>query len=128
MAARAAAVDAVFMLQADQIVAIEIEEIGRPLIGGDVFLRQFQAHLLWIVVTRIRIVDGNGKQASFSVFGRERGAQIGRECGNAALARQIVSDKCDARGQRQFARLRGSAQKSFLIGISAGLRDIYQLG
>jgi hypothetical protein len=87
------------MLQAYEIVAIEIQEIGGPLIGGNVFLRQLQAHLFRIVVARIGIVDGNGKQAPFSVFGCERGAQVGRESSNAALPRQIIPNERNARGK-----------------------------
>ena len=112
VAARGAAVDAVFMLQADKIVAIEVQEIGGPLIGGNILLRQFQAHLLRIIVARIGIVDGNGKQASFSVFGCERVAQVGRESGNAALARQIIPNKSNARGQRQAAGFQRDGQRS----------------
>ena len=103
VAARGPAVDAVFMLQADEIVAIEVKKIGGPLIRGNVLLRQFQAHLLRIIVAGIGIVDGDSEQASFAVFGCERGAQVGRERGNAALARQIIPHKRDARGQRQAA-------------------------
>ena len=68
----AAAVDAIFMLQANKIVAVEVEEISGPLIGGQIFLVKFQAHLLRVFVARIGIVDGNGKQAPLSVFGGER--------------------------------------------------------
>ncbi len=45
VAAGNAAIDSVFMLHADEIVAIEIEELRSPLIRGQVFLLQFQAHL-----------------------------------------------------------------------------------
>ena len=62
VAARGPAIDAVFMLQTDEIVAIEVQEISGPLIGGNVLLVQFQAHLFRIIVARIGIVDGNGEQ------------------------------------------------------------------
>ena len=71
VAACIAAVNAIFMLQADQVIAIEVEEIGGALVGRKVFLGNLQAHLLWIVVARIEIVDGNREQPSLSVFGRE---------------------------------------------------------
>ena len=112
VAARGAAEDAIFMLQTDEIVAIEIQEIGGPLIGGKVLLRQLQAHLLRIVVAGIGIVDGNGKQAPFSVFGCERVAQVGRESGDAALARQIIPNKSDTRGQRQGAGFERDGRRS----------------
>ena len=38
MAARAAAVNAIFMLQTNKIVAIEVKKISGPLIGGKVLL------------------------------------------------------------------------------------------
>ena len=124
MAARGAAIDAIFMLQAHQIVAVEVEEIGGPLIGGNVFLGQLQAHLFRIVVARIGIVDGNRKQASLSVFCCQRSAQVGGESGNAALPRQIVSDKSNARGQRQaagfqFDRQRGGCASSNSLSVGA---------
>ena len=119
VAARGAAVDAVFMLQADQIVAIEVEKIRSPLIGGNVLLRQLQAHLFRIIVAGIGIVDGDGEQASFSVFGCERGAQVGRESGNATLARQIISNKRNARGQRQAAGFKRGEQRAGRIRCSS---------
>ena len=50
LAARNPAIDAVFMLQADKIVAVEIEEFRGPLVGGKILLLQFKTHLLRIFV------------------------------------------------------------------------------
>ena len=50
MAARDTAVNAIFMLHAYKIIAIEIEEIGGPFVGTKVFLRKLESHLfaaLW---------------------------------------------------------------------------------
>ncbi len=112
MTAGDSAVDAIFVLQANKIVAIEVEEISGPLIGGNVLLCQLQTHLLRIVVAGFGIVDGNGEQASFTVFGCQSVTQVGRESGNAALARQIVSNKSDARGQRHAAGFRRDGKRS----------------
>src|SRR5665213_108739 len=90
----------VFMLQADKIVAIEVQELCCLFIGGNIFLRQFQPNPLGIVVMRIRVIDWDRKEASFSVFGRESIAEVSCESGNAALARQVISNKRNTGGQR----------------------------
>ena len=72
--ARNPAVDAILMLQADKIVAVEIQELGGSLIGSDILLLKFQAHLLRILVARLRIVDRNGKQAFPAILVSECGA------------------------------------------------------
>ena len=61
VAARDSAINAIFMLKADQIVAIEIEKLRGPLVGSQIFLFEFQAHLLRILVVRFGIVDRNCK-------------------------------------------------------------------
>ena len=50
LAPRWPAVDAIFVLQAHQIITVEVEEIGGTLVGSDVLLHQFKAHSLRIVV------------------------------------------------------------------------------
>ena len=50
VAARRPAVDAIFMLNADQIVAVEIKEFRGPFVGAQILLLQLQTHLLWILV------------------------------------------------------------------------------
>jgi len=50
MLACRAAVDAVFMLHADKIVAIEVEEIRSPHVGSAIFLFEFEAHLRGVIV------------------------------------------------------------------------------
>ncbi len=102
VAACGAAVDAVFMLQAHKIVAVEIQEVGGTLIGGHVFLLKFQTYLFGVVVMRIRIVDRDCKQPLWTILGPESRAKVRGESRNAALARKIVPDKGNACRQRNW--------------------------
>ena len=56
------AVDSIFMLKADQVVAIEIQELRSPLIGGQIILIQFEPDQFRIVVACVWIVDRNRKE------------------------------------------------------------------
>ena len=48
MIARYATIDAVLMLKADQVIAVEVEEFRGPFVGTEIFLFKLQAHLLRI--------------------------------------------------------------------------------
>ena len=74
MAPGGAAIDAVFVLQADEIVAIEVEEIRRSLVRCNVLLFKFQPYFARIFVTRVRIVNGNCEQALVAIFGPQSAA------------------------------------------------------
>jgi len=43
--ARNTAIDAIFMLHADQVVALKLREFGSSFIGGHIFLVKLQADL-----------------------------------------------------------------------------------
>ncbi len=101
MAACNPAVDAVFMLQAHQVVAVEIEKVGSSQVRSEIVLSQFESNLLGIVVRSIGIIDGNCKKAFGAVLGTDSGAQVGSERCYAALPRQVISHKGHACGQRQ---------------------------
>ncbi len=62
MAACGSAINAIFVLHANKIVAIEIQEIRGPFIGAQILLLQFQTHLLWVLVAGIGVVDRNREQ------------------------------------------------------------------
>ena len=113
-----APVDAIFVLQAYQVVAIEVQKIGGAIIGRDIFLIEFQTHSLWIFVARLRIVDRDCKEAVCSIFRRHGRAQVGRECGDAALAGQMISNKGDTSWQRQSAGLQ--------IGFLRTIRSVFE--
>ena len=94
--------DAVFVLHADQIISVEIQKLGCPLVRSLVFLGKLQSYTLRIVVGRVRIVDWNGEEPRVTVFSRYGGTQIRGERGDAALPRQIVANEGDASWQRQW--------------------------
>ena len=87
--------DSVLMLQADQIVSIEVEKLGSPFVGTLIFLSQLQSDSLRILVGRIRIVDWNCEKPCIAIFVCYCCAQISRERSDATLSRQVVADECD---------------------------------
>src|SRR5579859_7084082 len=87
VAAGGASEDAVFMLQTNEVIAIEVEELRGSLVRSNIFLRQFQANLFGVFIARIRIVDWNCKEATNPELSTESVAQVGRECGDPAFAR-----------------------------------------
>ena len=95
VAAGRAAEDAVFVLEADDIGVGEIEEIGRPQVGVDLLLLDFEPHLRRVVVSRRDVVDRHHEAIRPGILGRDRRAKVVRECRDPALPRQIVADECD---------------------------------
>ena len=69
MAAGAPAEDAIFELQADQIDAVDIQEIGGAPIGLEIFLGQFEAHTRGIGIAILDVVDRHGDAGRVAVFG-----------------------------------------------------------
>jgi hypothetical protein len=78
--------DAVLMLEANDIVAVEVQELGGTLIRRRIFLIDFQPHPFGILVVTIRIVDGNCEKTGPAIFGRNCRAQVGCEGRDATLS------------------------------------------
>jgi hypothetical protein len=97
MASRNSSKDAVLVLQADQVIPIEIEEFGSTLIRGAIFLLKLDAYLFGILIAGVWIVDRNCEEVATAKLGCHRSAQVRCERGNATLSWQIVADKSDAR-------------------------------
>jgi hypothetical protein len=87
--------DAVFVLQADEIHIVAVQEIRGPPVRGWVILHQLEAHARRIGVAVVGVVHGQGEASRLRVRGGDGLAQIGREGGNPALARQIIADEGD---------------------------------
>src|SRR6185437_220462 len=68
MAPRSAAKDAIFMLQADEVIAVEVEKFCCPLVGTHIFLRNLQPYLFWIFIARVRIVDRDREESLSPIF------------------------------------------------------------
>jgi hypothetical protein len=96
VAAGPSAEDAIFVLQADEIDIVDVQEVGSAAIRVDVLFRQFETHTRWIGVTLFGVVNGQGNAGGARIFGGDGLAQVGGKRGNATLARQVVADKGDA--------------------------------
>ena len=96
MTARAPAEDAIFMLQANEIHVVGVQEVGGPEIRVNILLRQLKSNTARVGVAGLDVVDRQGDARGFRVFGSDGLTQVGSECGYAALARRVVTDKRNA--------------------------------
>ena len=85
--------DAVFVLQADEIYIVGMQEVGGAEIRVDILLRQFKSNAGRIGIAALDVVDGQGNARCSTVFGGDGLTQVGGERGDAALARQIITDE-----------------------------------
>src|SRR6476646_10768780 len=95
MAAGDATEDAIFVLQDDQIHAVEVDEVRRAPVGLDITLIQLEAHTWRIGVALLCVVDRNGEDARLRRLSCERLTKVGRKCCDATLPRKIVADNSD---------------------------------
>ena len=91
--ARPSTEDAIFVLQAHEVYVVDIQKVGGAAIRVNILLRQFKSNAGWIGVAGLDVVDGQGNARCSAVFGGDGLTQIGGECGDAALARQVVADE-----------------------------------
>jgi hypothetical protein len=96
VAARRAAEDAVFMLQANEVHVVAVEEISGASIGGGVALRDFEADARRIVVARFGVVDRQREARRVRVGGGDGFTQVGGEGRDAALPRHVIADEGDS--------------------------------
>lgn len=101
VSAGAPSIDAVLVLQADNIVAVEVQELCCAFIRSGIVLIKFQSDALRIVVVTFGIVDGDSEETRIAVFHGDCSAQISRERRNAALSGKMVPNKRDACWQRK---------------------------
>ena len=87
--------DAELVLQTNNVGVAEIEEIGDPAIGIEIFLLDLETDLGRIVVAFGDVVHRDHETVGGGVLGGHRGEQVVSEGGNPAAARQIIADKCD---------------------------------
>ena len=59
-------------------------------------LREFKPDAGRIGVTGLDVIDRQGNAGCFTILGGDGLAQVGGECGDAALARQVVADERNA--------------------------------
>src|ERR1700722_17493452 len=102
MASRRAAKDSIFMLQANHVDVVEVQEFGGLLIGSWIVLSQRPSHPCRIVVSLFRIVYRQRHQSGSSILRGYGLAQVGGECGDATVPGKIIPDNRDSAGERQL--------------------------
>src|SRR5450432_3641935 len=122
VAAGRSAKNAVFVLQADHVHIVEIEELCRSFIRTQIVLRKRPSNPRWIRIAFICIVHRERQQSGTSVLRGNCTAQVRGESGYSTLTWEIVSDHGDPAGQfgmrrwcRRSARWRGSAADYFQL-------------
>jgi hypothetical protein len=85
--------NAELVLQADDVHVADVEEIRSAQIGRQVLLLDFETNHLRVLVAILNVIHRDGEALALGMRACDSGKQIGREGGNAALARQVVADK-----------------------------------
>src|SRR5271155_1819599 len=104
MAASRPSEDPVLMLQADQIVAVEVKKVGGAFIRGAILLVKFESDYFGILIAGVWIVHWDRKQSASAIFSSDCGAQVRGKSSDPALPGQVVADEGEACRQRQFER------------------------
>jgi len=91
--ARPPAKNAIFVLQADEVYIVDIQEVCGAAVGVNILLGQFKTNASRVGVAGLDVVDGQGNTGRALVFGGYGLTQIGSERGDPALTRQVVADE-----------------------------------
>lgn len=95
MAAGLSPEDAVFVLEADDVHVVEVQEVGGGLVGVQVLLLDLEADPLRVPVALLDIGYGDGEALDPGVDGREGFADIVSKGGYPALPGEVVADEGD---------------------------------
>ena len=95
MTAGRPAENAELVLQADDVHVADVEEVRGAQIRRQVLLLDLEANHFRVLVATRNVVDRHGEALALGVCALDGGKQVGRERGNAALARQVVANKSD---------------------------------
>ena len=95
MTARRPAENAELVLHTNHVHIRDVQEIRRTQIRRQILFRNLEAHFGRIIVTFREIIDRHDEALQRGEFFRHGAAQIGRERGDAAFARQIIAEKRD---------------------------------
>ena len=96
VAARLAAEDAVLVLHAHDVDGVDVQEVRRAPVRRDVALGDLEANPRRVRVTLAGVVHREHEAVDRGELGRDRVAEIGREGGDPALARQVVAEHRDS--------------------------------
>ncbi len=89
-------VDAEFVLDAEDIGIVKVQEVGGAPVGIQILLVQFEAHAGRVVVGFDAVVHGPGVALRVGRGGGHRLAEVMREGGDAAEPREIAAQEGDA--------------------------------
>ena len=95
MTAGRPAENAELVLQADDVHVADVEEVRGAQIGRQVLLLNLEANHFRVLVATWNVVDRHGEALALGMRAGDGGKQVGRERGDAALARQVVADESD---------------------------------
>jgi hypothetical protein len=95
MTPRWTAEDAKLVFDADDIHIRDVQKIRRTQIRGEVLLGDLKAHFRRIIIAISQIVHGHDETLHGGKFLGHGAAQIGGERGDAAFARQIITEERD---------------------------------
>jgi hypothetical protein len=109
MTARRPAENAELMLHAYHVHIRDVEKIRRTQVGGQVLLRNLEAHFRRIIVAARQIIDRDDQALHRRKLRRHRAAQVGRKRGNAAFPGQIITEESD------LPDVRGHLHKCFRL-------------
>ena len=98
VAAGRAAVDAVLVLEGDDVGVREVQEVGRPEVAVQVRFGDLEPDLRRVVVPFEAIVDRHDGALGLRKPSGYRGEHVVGEGGDPALARKIVADEGDLAG------------------------------
>ena len=83
------------VLYRDQVHVADVDEVCRTQVGREVLLFYFETDDAGILVAFLDIIYWYREALGLRVPRRHSGKQVGREGGDAALARQVVADERD---------------------------------
>ena len=119
VAAGLAAEDAVLVLHAHDVDGVDVQEVRGAPVRREVALGDLEANARGIGVALPASFIASTKQSSSGTSAAMRVAQIGRERGDAALARQVIAEHRDLANHSCFHR----ASETIVFGERVGAQD-----
>jgi len=98
MAAGPAAEDSVLMLHTHDVDGVDVQEVRSAAVRCDVALADLEADPCRVCVTLSSVVHCKREAVELGKLGGDGVAEIGRERGDAALARQVIAEHRDLAG------------------------------
>jgi hypothetical protein len=128
VAARGPAEDAKLVLHTKGIHPGDVEEIGGAQIRRQILLGDLETDLRRVIVAVLEVVHRHDRTLNGRKRGRDGAAQVRREGGNAAFARQVISEERDFAETIRFDRAHGVRNgPQFLTRAPSAVRRMEQV-